>query len=179
MAGEPILVARNCAVVLVEEPLARSGCVNSEDLQWSLATDLADAIAAPLLDLRGQGDFIVDSAFMAKFSELKRRSLILLGALLEGAVTQIALSMLLEGYDIYVCADQVRAADATRENIFLERIRFCAGHVVTLPQILLELLSREEDDKKRDSLLALLNAGVRRESGAGLAGFAPSRMNSS
>lgn len=162
MAGEPMIAARNCAVVLVEEPLARSESVNSDVLQWSLAADLAEAIAAPLLDLRGQNDFVVDSAFMAKFGELKRRSLILLGALLEGAVTQIALSMLLEGYDIYVCADQVRTADAARESIFLDRIRFCAGHVVTLPQIVLELLSREENDKIRDSLLALLNAGVRR-----------------
>lgn len=162
MAGEPMIAARNCAVVLVEEPLARNGSVNSDVLQWSLASDLADAIAAPLLDLRGQNDFVVDSAFMAKFAELKRRSLILLGALLEGAVTQIALSMLLEGYDIYVCADQVKTADAARENIFLDRIRFCAGHVVTFPQILLELLSQQENDKKRESLLALLNAGVRR-----------------
>lgn len=162
MAGEPILVARNCAVVLVEEPLARGQTLNADVLQWSLAADLAEAIAAPLLDLRGEGDFVVDSAFMAKFGELKRRSLILLGALLEGAVTQVALSMLLEGYDIYVCADQVRAADTARENIFLERIRFCAGHVVTLPQILLELLSQEENDKKRQSLLALLNSGARR-----------------
>lgn len=162
MAGEPMLVARYCAVVLVEEPLARSEALNGEVLQWSLAADLAGAIGAPLLDLRGEGDFVVDGAFMAKFGALKRRSLILLGALLEGAVTQITLSMLLEGYDIYVCADQVRAADAAREGIFLERIRFCAGHVVTMPQILLELLSREQEDTKRQSLLALLNSGVRR-----------------
>jgi hypothetical protein len=70
--------------------------------------------------------------------------------------------MLLEGYDVYVCADQVRTADAMREDIFLERIRYCAGHVVTLPQIVLELLSREENDNKRQPLLALLNTGVRR-----------------
>jgi hypothetical protein len=162
MAGEPMLVARHCAVILVEEPLARRQALTGETLQWSLAADLAGAIAAPLLDLRGRSDFIVDDALMAKFAALQRRSLIVLGALLEGAVTQIALSMLLEGYDLYVCADQVRAADAAREGVFLERIRFCAGHVVTLPQILLELLSREQDDKKRQSLLALLNAGVRR-----------------
>lgn len=162
MAGEPMIAARNCAVVLVEEPLARGKALIGEAVQWSLSANLADAIDAPLLDLRGKNDFVVDSAFIAKFGELKRRSLILLGALLEGAVTQIALSMLLEGYDIYVCADQVRTADAARENIFLERIRFCAGHVVTLPQIVLELLSREESDKNRQSLLALLNAGVRR-----------------
>lgn len=158
MAGEPMIAARNCAIILVEEPLARNGRANSEAPQWSLASNLADAIGAPLLDLRGENDFVIDSAFVAKFAELKRRSLILLGALLEGAVTQITLSMLLEGYDVYVCADQVRTADATREGIFLERIRYCAGHVVTLPQILLELLSREDNDKKRQLLLAVLNA---------------------
>lgn len=158
MAGEPMIAARNCAIVLVEEPLVRNGRANSEAPQWSLAANLADAIGAPLLDLRGERDFIIDNAFMAKFGELKRRSLILFGALLEGAVTQIALSMLLEGYDIYLCADQVKTADAARETIFLERIRYCAGHVVTLPQILLELLSQEENDKKRQALLTVLNA---------------------
>lgn len=158
MAGEPMIAARNCAIILIEEPLARSGGVNSEAPQWSLAADLADAIEAPLLELRGGADFLIDSALIGKFGEMRRRSLILLGALLEGAVTQIALSMLLEGYDVYVCADQVRAADATREGIFLERIRFCAGHVVTFPQILLEILSHEESDKKRQPLLTLLNA---------------------
>lgn len=162
MAGEPMIAARNCAIVLVEEPLARNGGATGEAPQWSLAANLADAIGAPLLDLRGEDDFVVDSAFIAKFAELKRRSLILLGALLEGAVTQIALSTLLEGYDVYVCADQVRTADAAREGIFLERIRYCAGHVVTLPQVLLELLSREDNDKKRQPLLNLLNTGVRR-----------------
>jgi len=162
MAGEPMIAARHCAVVLVEEYLARGEVLNGDALQWSLAANLAEAIGAPLLDLRGRNDFVVDAEFMAKFGALKRRSLIILGALLEGAVTQIALSMLLEGYDIYVCADQVRSADAAREGVFLERIRFCAGHVVTLPQILLELLSREQDDKKRQSLLALLKTGVRR-----------------
>ncbi|MCK5748389.1 MAG: isochorismatase family protein [Oricola sp.] len=158
MAGEPIVVAGNCAVVFVEEPFARAKAETCEFPQRSLAADLAEAIAAPHLDLRGESDFIIDSAFIAKFGELKRRSLILFGALLEGAVTQIALSMLLEGYDIYVCADQVKTADAARETIFLERIRHCAGHVVTLPQILLELLSQEEIDKKRQALLAVLNA---------------------
>lgn len=159
MAGEPMIVAQYCAVVLVEEPLAGGRSVSGASLQWSLAAELAHAIGAPLLDLRGEGDFVVDNALMAQFEAMKRRSLILLGALLEGAVTQIALSTLLEGYDVYVCADQVRTADAARESVFLERIRFCAGHVVTLPQIVLEILSREEDVKKRQSLAALLNAG--------------------
>lgn len=158
MAGEPMIAAQNCAIILVEEPLARNRSANGEAPQWSLAADLAEAIGAPLLDLRGEAAFVIDNAFMMQFGELRRRSLILIGALLEGAVTQIALSMSLEGYDIYVCADQVKTADAAREAVFLERIRFCAGHVVTLPQILLELLSREENIKMRQALSALLNA---------------------
>ena len=96
------------------------------------------------------------TAAKAKIDHLNTNTLF--GAFLEGAVTQIALSMLLEGYDIYVCADQVKTADAARETIFLERIRYCAGHVVTLPQILLELLSQEENDKKRQALLNVLNS---------------------
>ncbi len=168
MAGEPMLVARHCAVILIEERLARDLAATGGPVQWSLAADLAGAISAPLLDLRLESDFVVDSDLMAKFADLKRRSLILFGTLLEGAVTQIALTMLLEGYDVYVCADQVRSADPKHETVFHERIRFCAGHVVTLPQILLELLSRVEDEKARQSLKAVLELGARRQGAAGL-----------
>ncbi len=157
-----MLVARHCAVILVEERFGRDIATTGEPVQWSLAADLAGAISAPLLDLRHESDFVVDGGLMEKFARLKRRSLILFGTLLEGAVTQIALTMLLEGYDVYVCADQVRSADPKRETVFHERIRFCAGHVVTLPQILLELLSRVEDDKSRQSLRAVLELGARR-----------------
>lgn len=163
-----MILARNCAVILVEEPFSRDLAIIGGPVQWSLAADLAGAVSAPLLDLRLESEFVVDDALMAKFAGLKRRSLILFGTLLEGAVTQIALTMLLEGYDVYVCADQVRSADPKREAVFLERIRYCAGHVVTLPQILLELLSRVENDKSRRSLRAVLDMGARRCSAAGL-----------
>jgi nicotinamidase-related amidase len=162
MAGEPIIVAGNCAVIVINEPLARGEAPEGQSCRWALAPQMAEAIAAPYLDLCESRDFVVDDALMTRFNGLKRRSLILMGALLEGAVTQIALSTLLEGYDVYVCADQVATADPAREALFLERIRFCAGHIVTARQILLELLSREKDEKKREPMLALLNAGVRR-----------------
>jgi nicotinamidase-related amidase len=160
MAGEPILLARNCAVVLVDEPLAQCRASNRAGRQWPIALKIAEAVAAPFLDLRGSGDFVVDTALMGKLMQLQRRAILLMGALLEGAVTQIALSTLLEGYDVYVCVDQVATADLAREALFLERIRSCAGHIVTSRQVLLELLSREKDKSIRKTLLALLDTGV-------------------
>jgi len=158
MAGEPILIARNCALVIVDEPLAMGVLAATPDL--SIVEPLSQAIGAPVLDLRGSGDFVVDDGLRSKIADLKRRSLILVGGLLEGAVTQIALSALLEGYDIYVCADLVASAEPAREYIFLQRLRFCAGHIVTARQIILELLSQEKDESMRAPLEALLNKGA-------------------
>jgi len=165
MAGEPILIARNCAVVFVDEPLARDGASNGAARQWPAAVKIAEAVAAPLLDLRNGGDFVVDEELMIKLMRLERRSLILAGALLEGAVTQIALSTLVEGYDVYVCVDLTGTEDLAREALFLERIRCCAGHIVTSRQVLLELLSQESDLAKRKTLLTLLEAGASRGRG--------------
>ena len=69
---------------------------------------------------------------------------------------RLALAALLEGYDTYICADQTVTADPPREQAFLERIRYCNGHIVTIRQILLELLSQERDPNKRAPVESLL-----------------------
>lgn len=160
MAGEPILVASNCAVISVVEPLV-SGTVPSEtSVDFGMMTLLAQAIDAPILQLIGDADFVVDEDLFARIAEMKRRTLILCGGLLEGAVTQIALAALLEGYDIYICADQLVCGDPERQDIFLDRIRYCAGHIVTTRQILLELLSQEKNAERRAPLESLLKPGA-------------------
>lgn len=67
-----------------------------------MMTLFTEAIGAPVLQLVSVSDFVVDADLFAGIAEMKRRTLILSGGLLEGAVTQIALAALLEGYDIYV-----------------------------------------------------------------------------
>lgn len=158
MAGEPILVASNCAVISVVEPLV-SGTVPSEtSVDFGMMTLLAQAIDAPILQLVGDADFVVDEDLFARIAEMKRRTLILSGGLLEGAITQIALAALLEGYDIYVCADQLVCGDPASQDIFLDRIRYCAGHIVTTRQIILELLSQEKNEAARAPLEGLLRS---------------------
>jgi nicotinamidase-related amidase len=160
MAGEPILVASNCAVVSVIEPLS-SGTLSADNSpDFGMMTLLAEAIGAPVLQLVSEADFVVDDDLFSRIAEMKRRTLILCGGLLEGAVTQIALAALLEGYDTYICADQTVTADTDRESVFLERIRFCNGHIVTTRQVLLELLSQEKDPLKRAPLESLLGLGA-------------------
>lgn len=121
---------------------------------------LAAAIGAPVIDRSDADEFIVDDALRASVVEMKRWSLILCGGLLEGAVTQITLAALLEGYDIYISADQLVCGDAGSQDIYLDRIRYCTGHIVTTRQIILELLSQEKDEAARALLKALLTTGA-------------------
>ena len=157
MAGEPILIARNCALIILGESGLRGhiDCFDGSDL-----LSLASAIGAPVLDQSECREFVVDDTLRSSVAEMNRRSLILCGGLLEGAVTQVALSFLLEGYDIYVCADQVVCGDPEREAMYLDRIRYCAGHIVTTRQIILELLSQEKEEAARAPLEALLIEGA-------------------
>ena len=157
MAGEPILIARNCAVVILGEANSQK---LADGFDVSILHSLAKVIAAPTMDWSDTDEFVVDDALRASVAEMNRRSLILCGGLLEGAVTQVALSFLLEGYDVYVCADQVVCGDPEREAMYLDRIRYCAGHIVTTRQIILELLSQEKEEAARAPLEALLTAGA-------------------
>lgn len=157
MAGEPILVARNCAFVVVDEPFShncREGSIGRISNQVFL--NYAQAIDAPILQLAEDTNFLLDEQLTSKIADLGRRTLILAGGLLEGAITQIALSSLLDGYDVYVCADRLVTGDPGREETYLDRIRYCAGHIVTTRQIILELLSQEKDEAARAPLEALL-----------------------
>ena len=70
-------------------------------------SSLSQAIVAPVLDLSSDNAFVVYFLLHDRIAELGRRSLVLVGGLLDGAVTQIALPTLLEGYDVYVCAGRI------------------------------------------------------------------------
>ncbi|KCZ48470.1 isochorismatase family protein [Hyphomonas sp. CY54-11-8] len=160
MAGEPILVARYCALVIIGEATCPNILMSVGEVELVQLEAVAAAIGAPVIDLVDSCDFLIDDSLRARIAEKNRRTLILCGGWLEGAVTQVALSSLLEGYDVYVCADQVVTEDPGREHVFLERIRFCNGHIVTTRQIILEFLSQEKDPAARAPLEALLNSGA-------------------
>lgn len=66
-----------------------------------------------------------------KIASLNGNFQALFGGPLEVRVTQLSLSRQLEEYDVNVCVDHVPSGEPERESLVLQRIRSCAGHVVT------------------------------------------------
>jgi Isochorismatase family len=166
LAGEPLVYGAITALIVVDEP--SRDCID-RDL-YQLVADggvaIARAGAFPLLDLRVGLEtpdvFLVDEALMTRIKELNRRVLIICGGLLEGAVTQLSLTALMEGYDVFVPADLTCTAEPDKEHLFFSRITSCGGNILTYRQIILELLSGVKDAEKRGPFEVLLNANFER-----------------
>lgn len=97
----------NCAVVDVDEPIARSALPSDKTPRFSLLAPFAKAIGSPLLDLCGDDYLVVDDAWSARVAELKHRPLIVCGGLL-GAVTQISMNALIDRNDVFIGVNQYR-----------------------------------------------------------------------
>ena len=160
MAGEPLLSPAELGVILIDEPAARATQTDGFYESCHMALAIGSAVGCPLLDLRTDTEsgapFLIDDPLYDQIASLQRRSLLLCGRLLEGALTQIALSTLLQGYNVFVPADLALSAEAGREPLFLGRIASCGGFILTRRQIVLEFLSCERDAVRRDRLEALL-----------------------
>lgn len=76
MAGEPILIARNCALVILGESAFRE---LGDGFDVSALRALTEAIGAPVMDRSDADEFVVDDALRASVAEMNRRSLILCG----------------------------------------------------------------------------------------------------
>lgn len=160
MAGEPLLNSAELGVVLIDEPAARAVRIPGFDEACHMALAIGRVAGCPLLDLRARtqsgAPFLIDDPLCDQIAGLQRRSLLLCGRLLEGALTQIALNTLLQGYNVFVPADLALSAETGREPLFLGRIASCGGFILTRRQIVLELLSYERDAARREGLEALL-----------------------
>ena len=66
MAGEPILIANNCALIFVDEAQAVGGVANAVDRAASFA--LAEAIKAPVLDLSADTPFLMELPTSRRFA---------------------------------------------------------------------------------------------------------------
>ena len=159
MSGHPILYAQSCALIIADEPSTARFTNNCAQANLDLALEIAAAIAAPSLDFRklveATDPFVINKDTMVNIGALGRSELIIVGGLLEGAVTQIALNALSDGFDVFICVDLVISADLNREQMFLDRIRALTGIAVTSRQIMLELLLQEKDVIRRKALEAL------------------------
>lgn len=160
MGGNPLLFQQSLGVVLVDETAVGSPASKVISGHCEKALALAKAARLPVADLRacnGDGEaFIANEALMKKIDVMARHSFLICGGLLEGAVTHISIKALLDGFDVFVPAELVHTGEPERVDLFYERIRKAVGSIVTFRQVVLELLSREEDDYLRAPLLGLL-----------------------
>ena len=167
LAGEPLLYATTTGLVVADEPGRER--VDTDLFQKYADHGVAIALAArlPVLDLRvetsSDAPFVADDALVERIKAMGRRSLIVCGALLEGAVTQVSLGTLMDGYDVFVPADLVLSAEPRREQIFLDRITSCGGNIMTRTQIILELLSVLKSSSEREPLEQLLRNDIAAE----------------
>ena len=159
MAGDPILYANHCAFVIADEP-CRQLLHNDEALaNIGKILELAALIEAPHFDMRDlvqpNQAFAIDDDLMREIGSLNRSSLVIVGGRLEGVVTQLSMSALLDGFDVFIPADFVLSGDPSGVAMYLDRVRAVSGIVLTGHQLFLELLLRERNADLRSSISSL------------------------
>ncbi|MDY7097451.1 MAG: isochorismatase family protein [Pseudomonadota bacterium] len=115
-------------------PALDDECTSSSIETASGIHDIASRYDVPILPSEK-----VERSFIASLKAAQRSSLLIYGAQLEGAVTQLALLSLLEGFDVFVIADQCQTAEPLFKDAFQARIQQSGGTLVTLSQISREL----------------------------------------
>ena len=78
----------------------------------------------------------------AGLAGVERASLVIAGGYPEGMVTQLAITALLEGYNVFVSTDLTLCAEEHHRPLFYDRIRDAKGNVTTARQLLLDLLKK-------------------------------------
>ena len=154
MAGHP-LINRSTAVFayVAFDPV---GLTQDPEFAriFDQANNLSHVIGVPFLNLSAETD---GHTFCAKtvsyaIASASRRSLILCGGLLEGAVTQIAISALLDGYDVFVVDDLCLTEQTEYRRVFIDRIKDCGGSFVTARQVLHDVSAHHPEDYPVDEL---------------------------
>ena len=156
MAGDAIKNPITLALLGLAEPVSNANVLQAlESLQA-----LADAAQVPFLNVSGLFEdrpFIIGQTLSDGIATLQKRSLIIGGATLEGAVTQTAIHTLLDGYDVFIPADLCVGLNDDLVTVHLDRIRDSGGIVTSHRQLVLELLAQIDDGAQRAPLEALLS----------------------
>jgi len=157
MSAELILTRNTSAVVLVQDHFPDLLDNDLIEQVGATAKDLGDIIGFPVLDLSDPSSGREGrTPIVETVSTLRRRTILLAGGLLEGAVTQSAIELLLEGFDVFVIRDLTTTLEPEFVDIFLDRIRSCAGLIVTRRQAILDILTHETDARQRQKLINAL-----------------------
>lgn len=81
-----------------------------------------------------------------------RRQVVLAGMETHICVTQTALALLEEGYDVHVAEDACCSRDATHHHVALDRLRFAGVTVTTGESVMYEAVGRAGTDEFRELL---------------------------
>lgn len=157
MAGDALTNQNTLAVLGLAEPHLGEGL----DGVLERLEILAVAASAPFLnvsDLFSGVPFVIGDVLSSGIASLQKRSLIIGGGALEGAVTQTAIHTLMDGYDVFVPADLCIGLDEALVPVHLDRIRDSGGIVTSHRQLVLELLAQTDDQAVRAPLETLLGS---------------------
>lgn len=160
MPGDALLSVRDAGVILASEP--HTSLVDKAELHQRLMRSMRMARLArlPVLDFRqqeiSQNSYFLGPELLDELNTFNRSSLIICGGLLEGAVTQISLTALMNGLDVFVVQDLVSTSEPHMDFSFLSRITACGGHALTYRQTVLELLASQDNPESRSKIERLL-----------------------
>ena len=152
MAGEPFLSRQTAAFIALNDPHANDPQRKAIFARNDRLRALAHAADMPFLDLSGEfsGNIPFQIGLISDaVATVNRRSLVLGGGLLEGGVSQTAVQTLLDGFNVFVPADLVVAAQDDHRGLLFDRIRDSAGVVTSERQLLLDLLAQEPRPGRR------------------------------
>lgn len=136
MAGYPLIQTPTAALILVDEASDHHDIVSIRQRGEAIAESLNLPFQYVSSD---EGDqFFLNNQVRDKIAAPEKRTLLLAGGLLEGAVTQVAVSALLDGFDVFVIADLCCTAEPEYFDLFRDRIRDCGATFVTAKQVILE-----------------------------------------
>lgn len=155
MSGYPLFQVANAAVVFVDEADPEFRNKISEYFENML--ELVEGFQIPWIRLEYMKDKIVlDETLRGEIAGLKKHVIVICGGYLEGAITQITLSGLLDGYDVFVVADLCHCLDQKHQMMFFDRLRSCGAHVVTCKQLIYEAIAQNTEKEAAPRLRALL-----------------------
>ncbi|MEM6411963.1 MAG: isochorismatase family protein [Pseudomonadota bacterium] len=137
MAGHPLVIGSSSILISVSEHTY--GAPKTLEPQFP---ELESLRALPHLELAVSLDLsfeVQQAEWRKRITANDGRSLILRGGWLEGAVTQVAITCLIEGLDVFIAADACDTREADYRDWFLKRLYSYGATISTTRQLAMEL----------------------------------------
>ena len=112
--------------------------------KWRQLNTLSKTFAVPSIEktLENMASLpIVYETISARLSETKRRTVVLAGLWFERSVSLIALRLIEDGFDVFICVDACEIDDKQFEEVYRQRISTFMGVLTTVQQVEYEFIS--------------------------------------